>query len=225
MQGWVAYMPLRGGSKSIPRKNIRPLAGRPLFSWSLAAALSSQCFGQVWAGTDSDEIQRAVEHQFGGQVRVFRRSPETCADDSSTESALLEFAAAVDFDVLCTVQATSPLSRAQDFQLAQRAFLQRPADSLLTATRVKRFYWTPDGQPLNYDPARRPRRQDFAGSLMENGAFYLTSRKILDATRCRLGGVVAIHEMAPDSAIEIDEPEDWVAVEQLLLQRDAAAGG
>jgi CMP-N-acetylneuraminic acid synthetase len=225
MQGWVAYMPLRGGSKSIPRKNIRPLAGRPLFAWSLGAALASNCFEQVWAGTDSDEIQRAVEQQLGGRVRVFRRAAETCADDSSTESALLEFAAQVDFDVLCTIQATSPLTRAQDYQQAQRTFLQRPADSLLTATRVKRFYWTPEGQPLNYDPARRPRRQEFAGSLMENGAFYLTSRKVLDATGCRLGGAVAIHEMAPDSAIEIDEPEDWTAVEQLLQRQGTAADG
>src|SRR5688500_13984028 len=104
MQGWTAYMPLRGGSKSIPRKNIRLLAGRPLFAWSLGSALASNCFEQVWAGTDSDEIQRAVEQEFGRRVGVFRRSPETCSDESSTESALLEFAAAVDFKVLCTIQ-------------------------------------------------------------------------------------------------------------------------
>src|SRR5262245_57528289 len=105
-------MPLRGGSKSIPGKNIRPLAGRPLFAWSLGAALDSGCFDEVWVGTDADAIRQSVVQQFAGRVRLFDRAAATCTDEASTESALLEFAAAVDFDVLCTIQATSPMTRA-----------------------------------------------------------------------------------------------------------------
>lgn len=219
---WVAYMPLRGGSKSIPGKNIRAIAGRPLFAWALGAALDSGCFDAVWVGTDSVEIEHAVGRQFGGQVRVFRRSAATCADEASTESALLEFAEAVNFDVLCTIQATSPLTEAGDFRLARQQFEQRRADSLLTATRVKRFYWSEQGRPLNYDPLRRPRRQEFAGSLQENGAFYLTTRALLQAERCRLGGTIAIHEMAAGSDVEIDEPADWPVVEGMLRRRRSA---
>lgn len=219
-------MPLRGGSKSIPGKNIRPLAGKPLFAWSLGAALDSDCFDEVWVGTDSDRIRDEVKRLFPGRVRVFERSAQTCTDEASTESALLEFAAAVGFDVLCTIQATAPLTQAGDFSQARRHFTGQGADSLLTATREKRFYWSDQGAPLNYDPAARPRRQDFPGSLMENGAFYFTRRSVLEAERCRLGGVVCIHEMAPATATEIDEPEDWARVESLLRQRgpaDAAA--
>jgi YrbI family 3-deoxy-D-manno-octulosonate 8-phosphate phosphatase len=220
---WIAYMPLRGGSKSIPGKNIRPLAGRPLFAWSLGAAVDSGCFDELWAGTDADAIGRAVEQQFAGRVQVFRRGAASCTDEASTESALLEFAAAVDFDVLCTIQATSPLTTAADFQAARRRLEEQQADSLLTAARVKRFYWTDEARPLNYDPASRPRRQDFAGSLMENGAFYLTRRAVLEAQRCRLGGRMAIHEMSGESAVEIDEPADWPVVERLLRQRSRAS--
>lgn len=212
----VAYMPLRGGSRSIPDKNIRLMAGRPLFAWALGAALESGCFDEVWVGTDSDRISNAVEHSFAGQVRLFRRGPDTCTDEASTESALLEFAAAIPFDVLCTVQATSPLTRPEDFRAALHQFRGQNADSLLTATRVRRFYWTSDGQALNYDPHQRPRRQDFAGSLMENGAFYLTRRAILESRQCRLGGRIVIHEMPDECAVEIDEPADWPLVERQL---------
>jgi len=220
---WIAYMPLRGGSRSIPGKNIRALAGRPLFAWALGAALDSGCFSEVWVGTDAEPIRRAVREQFGERVRIFDRHAATCTDEASTESALLEFAPATSFDVLCTIQATSPLTLAADFQSARQLFLQQQADSLLTATRVRRFYWSDGGQALNYDPASRPRRQDFAGSLMENGAFYFTRRSVLEAQRCRLGGRIAIHEMSGDSAVELDELADWPVVERLLRRRGAPA--
>ncbi|MEJ0100922.1 MAG: HAD-IIIA family hydrolase [Pseudomonadota bacterium] len=219
---WIAYMPLRGGSKSIPGKNIRPLAGKPLFAWALGAALDGGCFDEVWVGTDSEQIGQAVQRQFGDRVRVFKRGAATCTDEASTESALLEFAADADFDVLCTIQATSPMTQPHDFQSAKRILESGAADSLLTGTRTRRFYWTDDARPLNYDPAARPRRQEFAGSLMENGAFYLTRRAVLEKQRCRLGGKIAIHEMTGDSAVEIDEPEDWLVVERLLRQRGRA---
>lgn len=215
-------MPLRGGSKSIPGKNIRPLAGKPLFAWALGAALDSGCFEAVWAGTDDDDIQRAVERQFADRVNVFRRSAANCTDEASTESALREFAAASQFDVLCTIQATSPLTTPEDFIAARRRFESEQADSLLTATRVRRFYWSDDARPLNYDPRQRPRRQEFPGSLMENGAFYFTRRVVLDSTGNRLGGRITIHEMGPESATEIDEPADWSLVERLLRQRRGA---
>ncbi|MEJ8568198.1 N-acylneuraminate cytidylyltransferase [Elongatibacter sediminis] len=215
---WVAYMPLRGGSKSIPGKNVRELSGRPLFAWALGEAVASDCFDAVWVGTDSDDIARAVNREFGEQVAVFRRGPDTCTDEASTESALLEFAAAEAFDVLCTIQATAPLTRADDFRAARAQFEAAAADSLVTATREKRFYWSPAGEPLNYDPVRRPRRQDFAGTLVENGAFYYTRRPVLEELQCRLGGTISVYEMAPETAIEIDEPADWTLIEAMLGQ-------
>jgi YrbI family 3-deoxy-D-manno-octulosonate 8-phosphate phosphatase len=221
---WVAYMPLRGGSKSIPGKNIRPLAGAPLFAWSLQSAIDSGCFDEIWVGTDDKAIRAAVESRFGAQVRLFERSPETCTDEASTESAMLEFAREVSFDVVCLVQATSPMTRAADFAAAREQFLAHDADSLVTGTATKRFFWSAQGEPLNYDPAARPRRQDFAGSFIENGAFYFTRREVLEVQRCRLGGSVSVFEMPGESALEIDEPDDWAKAEAILeKRRDNAA--
>jgi YrbI family 3-deoxy-D-manno-octulosonate 8-phosphate phosphatase len=220
---WVAYMPLRGGSKSIPGKNIRPLAGLPLFAWSLQSAIDSGCFDEVWVGTDDEAIRAAVEKHFAGQVRLFTRSPETCTDVASTESAMLEFASEVPFDVICLIQATSPMTRAADFTAARAQFLAEDADSMVTGTRTMRFFWSPAGEPLNYDPAARPRRQDFAGSFIENGAFYFTRREVLEVQRCRLGGSISVFEMPGDSVLEIDEPDDWATVEAMLEKRQANA--
>ena len=218
MMRWVAYMPLRGGSKSIPGKNIRPLAGIPLFAWSLQSAIDSGCFDEIWVGTDDAAIRAAVQTRFAGQVHLFERSPETCTDEASTESAMLEFTSEIAFDVICLVQATSPMTRAADFTAAREQFLSSNADSLLTATRTKRFFWTPSGEPLNYRPAARPRRQDFVGSMIENGAFYFTRRQVLEQERCRLGGRISVFEMPGESVVEVDEAEDWERLEALLEQ-------
>jgi N-acylneuraminate cytidylyltransferase len=85
--------------------------------------------------------------------------------------------------------------------------------------RSRRFYWSDDARPLNYDPRARPRRQDFAGLLLENGAFYLSSTGMLVASGCRLGGRIGIHVMHEDSAVELDEPADWDWVAHLLERR------
>ncbi|MCO6427431.1 N-acylneuraminate cytidylyltransferase [Nitrosomonas communis] len=216
---WVAFMPLRANSKSIPDKNIRRIAGRPLFAWSLEQAIASQCFDEIYVATDSARIRKIVLDEFPASVTVLERSAETCTDTASTESAMLEFQRQVSFDVIALIQATSPLTHANDFRAAQHQFVTDNLDSLLTAVPSKRFFWTKSGAPINYEPAKRPRRQDFEGWLMENGAFYLTRAKLLQETGSRLGGCIGIHEMNAETAIEIDDETDWIVVEQLLLRQ------
>ena len=217
---WLALMPLRGGSKSIPGKNLRHIAGRPLFAWSLEQVLRSKAFERVVVATDADSISAAVKELFGSAVEVIGRSAATATDEASTESVMLEVQRKLPFDVVGLVQATSPLTRARHFVEARERFEHHNWDSLLTAVASRRFYWSCDGRPLNYDPQARPRRQDFAGSLIENGAFYYTRAAILERFRNRLGGKIGIYEMPADTLAEIDEPEDWHVVEQALMARE-----
>lgn len=216
---WLGLMPLRGGSKSIPRKNLYPLAGKPLFAWSLEQALESAVFDQLVVATEDADIARAVEARFAGAVTVVPRSPATATDTATSESVMLEVCADTRAEVVALIQATSPLTRACDFREARELFVGRRLDSLLTAVRSRRFIWSDDARPLNYDFTRRPRRQDFAGSLVENGAFYYTRTALLRRTRCRLGGRIGIHEMHQDTAREVDEPEDLAAIERELHAR------
>ncbi|MGH8248680.1 MAG: cytidylyltransferase domain-containing protein [Gammaproteobacteria bacterium] len=212
-------MPLRGGSRSIPRKNLRPIAGRPLFAWSLEQVIDSGCFEQVCVSTDDREIRQAVTMAFGEKVAFAERSHITATDTASTESVMLEVQERIDFDVMCLVQATSPLTLAEDFQAARQRFESGVFDSLVTAVEQKRFLWSRDGTPINYDPRSRPRRQEFEGTFVENGAFYFTRARILRELRCRVGGRICIHPMAAEHFLELDEAADWERVEQLLLRR------
>ncbi len=213
-----ALIPLRGGSKSIPKKNIKLLAGKPLAAWTLEAAAGASQIDAVYVSTDSEEIAEVVQGLGLGAKEIFRPA-EFATDEASTESVMLHFMREVQFDVLVTIQATSPLLTARDLDRALAQFHEQPLDSMLSAVRTKRFFWNDDASPINYDPLHRPRRQDFPGTLMENGAFYITRRDILERHQCRLGGKIGIYEMDESTAVEIDEPEDWVLVERLLLQR------
>ncbi len=218
MSNVVALIPLRGGSKGIPDKNIRLMAGKPLCAWALEAACRSGAFARVVVSTDSQKIA-AVVRGLQLPVEILERPADLATDEASTESVLLHAAQQLDFEVLVTIQATSPLVKPEDFQKAYNLFEKEGYDSLLTAVRTKRFFWNDEGIALNYNPQQRPRRQDFAGTLMENGAFYFTKRNILVENRCRLGGRLGIYEMTAENAIEIDDPADWLLVERALRER------
>lgn len=223
---WVALLPLRGGSKSIPGKNLRVIAGRPLYAWSLGAALDSGCFDAVYVASDSADIRDDVRTRYGSRVEVLDRLPANATDTASSESVMQEVIARTPpCDVFSLIQATSPLTRSEDFREARARFERDGLDSLLTGVEIKRFFWTREGKPLNYDPARRPRRQDFSGSVMENGAFYFTRTTLLAQTGCRLGGRIGVHRMREECAAELDEPTDWPVVESLLRRRMTGVEG
>lgn len=214
----TALIPLRAGSKSIPNKNIREIAGKPLCAWVLEAACRAERIDKVYVSTESSMIADIVE-SLGLDITVVRRPDALATDTASTEDVMLHFADTVPFTTVCTIQATSPLLESSALDEAIHLYEDGAYDSLLTAVRCKRFFWADDFTPINYNPRSRPRRQDFAGTLMENGAFYLSRRPILTNYGCRLGGRTAVYEMSDETALEIDEPSDWTIVERLLLER------
>ena len=216
----VAFIPVRGGSKSIPLKNIRPICGRPLVYWTVKAACGCKAIDKVYIATDSEEIRKTVGNFGFEKAEVIGRSAESASDTASTESAMLEFAEKYDFDNIALIQATSPLLRSEDLDKGFADLDSDGADSVLSVVRQKRFNWTTDDRgfavPANYRPEARPRRQEFDGYLVENGAFYITSRKLLLETGVRISGRIKAVEMSEDSYFEIDEQSDWVIIEGLM---------
>ena len=216
---FTALIPLRGGSKSIPKKNIKLIANKPLCYWAIFAAIKSPLIEKVYISTDSKEIINTIK-SFNFNLEIIKRPTKLATDTASTEEVILHFMKEVDFDNLITIQATSPLLNEKDFNNGIKMFQENEYDSLLTAVRTKRFFWDNDFKPINYNPLNRPRRQDYEGLLMENGAFYISKKSILEKYECRLAGKVGIYEMDEDTAIEIDEPNDWEIVEKLLKRRE-----
>ncbi len=215
----IAFIPVRGGSKSIPLKNIKPLCGKPLVCWNIEALEACPQVDIVIVATDSDEIWRVVESRGYKKTTLYRRSTENATDTASTESVMLEYLKYANLpkdDVFMLVQATSPLTESVHFSEALQMYKKDDVDSMLTCVRSYRFFWNEDGTSMNYDYMKRPRRQDFKGLLMENGAFYINKVGNIIKSGNRLSGKIGVYEMPEYTATEIDEPDDWSKIEDLM---------
>ena len=223
----AAFIPVRGGSKSIPLKNIKPICGKPLVYWTVKAACGCRYIDKVYVATDSEKIKETVEEfkegieaELFSKVEVIGRSAESASDTASTEYAMLEFAENYEFDNIVLIQATSPLLQFSDLDRGFEAFNVDGVDSVLSVVPQKRFHWENDDNgyayPTNYDVFHRPRRQEFDGYLVENGAFYISSKADLIKYQNRVSGNIKAVEMNEDTFFEIDEPSDWVIIEALM---------
>ena len=174
----IAFIPVRGGSKSIPLKNIKSFCGKPLVFWNISALQRTTAVDKIVVATDSDEIERVVMAFRFDKVEIFRRSEDNASDTASTESVMLEYIQYAELNPNTTfilAQATSPLTESSHFAEALEIYKTGDYDSMLTCVRNKRFFWSSRGESLNYDYRHRPRRQEFEGVLMENGAFYINT--------------------------------------------------
>ncbi|KAA0724661.1 N-acylneuraminate cytidylyltransferase B [Triplophysa tibetana] len=212
----AALILARGGSKGIPLKNIKVLAGVPLIGWVIRAALD------VWVSTDHDEIER-VARIWGANVQ--RRSPEVSKDCSSSLETIQEFIhQRPEVDIVCHIQATSPCLHPYHIREALQMITQQGYDFVVSVVRRHQFRWQEVNQkggefthPLNIDVAHRPRRQDWPGELSENGSFYFTKKEIWKDGLTQLGNV-GYYEMLPEHSVDIDVDIDWLVAEQRVLR-------
>ncbi len=218
----IAIIPLRAGSKGIKNKNKRKILGRPLFSWVLNEAIQSN-LDHVYVFTDDVEIINYVnkEYTWTNKVAIIERSEESANDTATTESGMIELVEKLNynFSEYFLLQATSPLTTSSDINNAINLLKDKNTDSVLSVVKTHRFIWKDNGTSLNYDYLNRPRRQDFDGLLIENGAVYGCKKDVFLQTKNRLGGRIKIIEMAEDTLTEIDEPSDLIMIEQLLKSR------
>ena len=218
----TAFIPVRGGSKSIPLKNIKPFCGKPLVCWNIEALENCDSIDEIVIATDSKEIENTIKKFNYKKTRIYQRSAENASDTASTESVMLEYIQNKKLDpdvIFILVQATSPLTQSIHFTEALQMYQENRFDSILSCVRNKRFFWNANGTSLNYDFQNRPRRQDFEGMFMENGAFYINTIKNILDSKNRLSGKIGIYEMPEYTATEIDEPDDWIILENLMYRR------
>lgn len=218
----LAIIPARGGSKGLPRKNVRLFNGVPLVGMTIWQALQSKAVSRAVVSTDDSEISD-VAAQYGAEV-VWRPA-EISGDDASSESALLhaldKLKEEEDYEpgVVAFLQCTSPIRYRGDIDRAVQTLLRENADSLLSVVASHRFLWTRADErvrSVNYDYTSRPRRQDIPPQFMENGSIYLFKPWILRQYGNRLGGRIALFEMDDSTSLEIDteldfEMAQWIA--------------
>lgn len=218
----IGIIPLRKGSKSIVGKNKRKMVGRPLFTWVLKEAIFSN-LDEIVVFTDDTNIITFVEthYQWSPKVKALLRDDQNATDTASTESALLEFSEKINqaFDVLCLLQATSPFTTSKTINQSLEAIQSNTYDATLTVVNTHRFTWNSNGTPINYDVFNRPRRQDFEGLLIENGAVYCTTKQAFIKSENRVSGNIKLIPMPEESLYEIDSETDWQIAETLLIAR------
>ena len=216
----IALIPLRGGSKGIPGKNLKELNGKPLCSYAINAALNSKKIDEVWVSSDDKTIIDFIRSEFP-KVKIRIRPAEFATDTASTESVILDLISSQNFskkDQIILIQATSPLIVFNDLNLALEQLESSPLNSLVSGVEFKRFLWNKDGIPINYNVYDRPRRQDFDGIFLENGAFYISTIETILKTKNRVEIPAELYFMREESAYEIDEESDWIIVESLLTK-------
>lgn len=235
--GVLGLVPARGGSKGVPGKNVRPLAGRPLLDYTAAAARESGVVDRLVLSTDSDEIAQ-VGRTCGLEV-PFLRPPSLAADDTPMLPVIRHAVDALaqcgwHAEILVLLQPTSPLRRAERVREAVELLRHTGADSVVTVVEVPRhlspdYVMRIDGGhlvPFLADGARLTRRQDARVAYSRDGTVYACWRATIE----RFGSIYGerCHPLVIDAAesLSIDTLDDWATAERLLMgeRRDLRHG-
>ena len=223
----AAIIPARGGSKGIPKKNILPICGHPLISWSINQAIASKSISSVWVSSDDHEILQ-ISKKYGSNV--IERPSDLATDSSSSESTWIH---SIDFlsdlgispDLIIGMQATSPIRNHEDLDMAIDTFLIHNYDSLLTVMELEDYFtWTIDQNlnpsPLNHDVNNRKSRQQLSKSYLENGSFYIFKPQLIKKFNNRLHGKIGMHIMEKHKSFQIDNPEDFKICTAIMKEYD-----
>lgn len=218
----LAVIPARGGSKGIPRKNIRLMNGYPLISYAIRTALSSRYITDVVVSTDSDEIAD-VARLYG--AHVIRRGANLSADlvtlDPVIYHAKLESESqfSCHFAAVVTMQPTSPLLRVETLDGAMEVFLRDSLDTLISVVNRPHLSWGRDEYGIvcpNYEA--RKNRQELPDNYLETGAFLIARADVVQPDS-RIGEKVSVYEVCARESIDIDDTNDWVLTESLMHRK------
>ena len=222
----LVVIPARGGSKGIPRKNIRLLDNKPLISYSIGIAKSSEYVDDVVVTTDDSEIALLSE-KFGASV--IRRSEELSTDETPLDPVVYdamvqkEKLAFDEYDLVITLQPTSPLIKTSTLDQVIEKFEDFAIDSVITVVDDRRLSWGYDENNERFFPnyIERKNRQDLPKDFKETGAILATRRKFVNEFS-RLGTNIDIVEVSQEESVDVTNYEDWWIAEKYLQRKKIA---
>lgn len=201
----------RGGSKSIPKKNLVDFCGRPLLDWTIEFGLASASAVGVWVSTDDGEIASAA---YAAGAEIIARPAALAEDNSSSESGWLHALDVLEergirADVFAALQPTSPLRLRDDLDQAMAIMEQQQFDSVFSGSVLDDLtLWESSTNhglvAVNHDPMRRVPRQEAPAPIVENGSIYLVRSALLRRSDSRFAGRVGYSANLAWQAVEID---------------------
>ena len=220
----LAIIPLRSGSKSIKDKNIKPLNNYPLAFYSIKACLDSNLFKDVVVASDSFKYEKILRKYRQIENFKFIKRPKSISKDLSPTEETIDFVLKKfpNYKTTFLVQATSPLIKPIDISSAKKIFIKEGCDSLFSAYKFKKFYWTKDVNAVShsYNFKNRPMRQKFKGGYIENGALYIFDTQKYFKHRNRLFGKIGIYTMPEYKSIDIDTIDDFKKASKILKEKN-----
>lgn len=223
----LGVIPARGGSKSIPRKNITTLAGEPLISYSIEAAKKSKLISDFIVSTDDKEIKEVAE-QYGAKAPFMR--PASLSHDRALavptiKHAVLEYERLYDLtvDIVVMLQPTAPLRTAIDIDAGIKLLIDRQVDSITSIVNVDNFHpykmkKIVQGYLEDYVDSglENPPRQSLPDVYIVNGALYIFRRDILIHDDTFKGKMCLPYEMPPERSVNIDVMSDLMVAEYYI---------
>jgi len=219
----LCIIPARGGSKRIPRKNVRDFRGSPIIAWSIRAARDAACFDDIVVSTDDGEIA-AVAESFGASV-PFLRSEQTASDHATTADVLVETMERLqeqnlNYEAVCCLYATAAFTTAMDLREGFERLRSGPWNVVMPVTEfeypiMRSLSMAPDGRlAMNWPQYRDTRSQDLAPVYHDAGQWYWFRPEELRRTRSLLGGETFGYVLPCHRVQDIDDEEDWIAAER-----------
>lgn len=220
----IAIIPARGGSKGLPRKNIRLLAKKPLISYTIEEALKSEYINRIIVSTEDQEIANISKH-YGAEV--VKRPDSLSRDDSLTIDAVFHVIESPNvqiekLDVVILLQPTSPLRNLQDIDIAIDIFLKNECNSVISVCEYEHSpYWAykiDDKflKPLFENSYLKMRRQDLPKSFMPNGALYISTVGVLQEYKSFNSPKTLPYIMPLIRSVDIDNELDFIVAESIL---------
>lgn len=218
----LVVIPARGGSKGIPRKNLRTLAGKPLVYYSIQTALNSKYIPDVYVSTDDDEIA-AISVKLG--AKVVQRDAEKAEDHTTLDPVIYDGYKKIlvkeekTYDLIVTLQPTSPLLKSSSLDAAlERMTSKTSIDTIISAKDDTHLTWRKDSGRFIPNYLKRVNRQYLEPTFKETGGFLITRDNII-AENNRIGANVELHLLHGGESIDIDTYEDWNLCEFYLKRK------
>jgi CMP-N-acetylneuraminic acid synthetase/spore coat polysaccharide biosynthesis predicted glycosyltransferase SpsG len=217
----LAVIPARGGSKGIPRKNVRLMNGKPLIYYSIENAKRCTSITDIVVTTDDDEICNVIEPF---HVNIIHREKKLAMDNTTLDPVVydaivqMENRENIKYDAVVTLQATSPLLKLSTLEKAIENFLLEDVDTYISAVNKVHLAWGKNDDSFLPLYEKRLNRQQLPPRYEETGAFLISKRHCINENT-RIGNKISIFEMDEKEAIDIDNYHDWILCEHELKKK------